>query len=364
MSSEATAPQAASSSAAKRRGLRRLLILGGIAVALLIALFIYLSGGRYVSEEDTATAARTVLISPEVAGKIVSLAVKEGQDVAEGDALFTIDPTPYQIARDTAKAEIDTAIDALDALKAAYALKQSVIVQGQANEALAQATYDRTAALVGDGAETRAARDQASASLNVAKATVAQAQSDANSTLAQLGGSLDRPDNQQPSVQQAQLALDNAQRNLDLTQVKAPFAGKLINVDSVAIGTELALGSTAMALVAAREPWVVANIKESDLPGIIVGSPATVTIDAFPGITWNGKVEAIGSATADSFAILPAQNATGNWVKVVQRVPVKISLDPVENVPEISAGLSATVSIDTGRTRSLSGLFSDLAGMF
>lgn len=361
MASDASDATAPSSSHSTRR---RLLLIAGPIVLILVGLWLYLTGGRYVVEEDAATDAATVLIAPEVAGKVVNRPVVEGQVVKQGDVVFEIDPSAYTIARDTAKAQLAAASEALQALRATYALKQSVIAQGQANEGLAQVTYQRMQTLASDGASTKADRDQALANLNVAKATVAQAQSDANSTLAQLGGSLDGPEANQPAIQEATLALNNAQRNLDLTQVKAPMAGKLANVDTLQVGDELAAGTTAVALVAVDTPWAVANIKETDLDGVEVGSAATVTIDAFPGKKWTGKVQAIGSATAASFSILPASNATGNWVKVVQRVPVRVSLDPLADVPQISAGLSATVSIDTGRSRSIGTLFSDLAGLF
>lgn len=363
MPNDVAATEPALSPSRSRRRMRMPLLLAGLVAAILIACWIYLTGGRYVSEEDSATDAATVLIAPEVSGKVVSRPIVEGQVVAAGALLFEIDPTPYRIARDTAKAQLANAMDQLRSLRATYDLKTSVIKQNQANEQLAQITYARMDSLSKDGTTTEADRDQALANLNVAKAAVIQAQSDAQGVLAQLGGSLDRPDEQQPSIQEASLALSNAQRNLDLTQVKAPFAGRLANVDTLQVGAEMAVGTTALALVATDKPWVIADLKETDLDGVVVGSPATVTIDAFPGVQWTGKVEAIGSATAASFAILPPQNATGNWVKVVQRVPVRVSLDPIDNGPEVSAGLSATVTVDTGRTRSLSTLFSDLAGL-
>lgn len=337
---------------------RTILLWLGPIVALGFAAYIYFSGGRYVSEEDANTSARTVLIAPEVAGRVVSRSVAEGQMVKAGDLLFSIDPVPYTIARDEAMSQLELAKNQIGVLKATYDLKVSAVNSADANLKLAEVNYVRAEDLYRKDAGSAANRDQAGANLAVSKAALEEAKANVEAALAQLGGDVSRPVDQQPSVQQAALVLRNAQRNLDLSQVRAPFDGKLSNVDALQIGAQLSVGKTALALVDVAEPWVVANLKETDLDGVAVGRPATVTIDAFPGVTWTGKVSVIGAATATTFAILPAQNTTGNWVKVVQRVPVRIDIEPNATAPEISAGLSSTVTIDTGRVRNLSSLFS------
>lgn len=339
---------------------RRLLLALGPIVALAIVAIIYFSGGRYIAVTDSNTAADTVLISPQISGPVVSRSVVEGQMVKKGDLLFTIDPVPYVIARDIATAQLAAARDQIGELIAEYNVKASAVVSAQASFELAKVTLARAEDLFQKDAGTAASRDQAAANLAVENAAVGQAKSEEAAALSQLGGDASAPIDDHPSVQQAQLTLRNAQRNLNHTEVRAPFDGKLSNVDSLQVGQQLAVGTPTMGMIGVTKPWIVANIKETDLDGDLVGRPVSVTIDAFPGLTWNGKVTVVGAATGATFAILPAQNTSGNWVKVVQRVPLRIEIDPNPAVTEIGTGLSATATIDTGRRRDFSSLLSDL----
>lgn len=339
-----------------RGHMRGFLLWLGPVIGVGVIAWIYFTGGRVVTVTDSNTAARTVLIAPQVSGEVVSRAVVEGQIVKAGDLLFTIDPTAYAIAVDAAKAQLDAARDQIGVLKSNYEVKISAVRSAKATYDLAVVTNERAQDLYRKNAGTAAQRDQAAADLEVAVAALAQARSNQDAALAQLGGDAARPVDDQPPVRQAAQTLRNAERNLRLTRVTAPFEGKLANVDSLQVGQELAIGAATMGLVGVERAWIVANIKETDLDGIAVGHTARVTIDAFPDLVWKGKVTTIGAATGATFAILPAQNTSGNWVKVVQRVPVRIDLEPNAAAPAISAGLSATAAVDTGRVRSLRSL--------
>lgn len=340
--------------------MRQILLWLGPIVAIAIAAWIYFSGGRTVSVTDSNTAARTVLIAPQVAGQVVSRSVVEGQIVKKGDLLFTIDPSVYEIAAVSARAQLTAARNQIGVLKADYQVKDSAVTSAKASQELAEVNDARAQDLFRRNAGTAQQRDQAAANLAVANAALAQARSDEAAALAQLGGDASRPADDHPSVQQAIQTVRNAERNLHLTKVTAPFDGKLANVDSLQVGAQLAVGAATMGLVGVEQPWILANIKETDLDGIVAGRSASVTIDAFPGLVWSGKVTNIGAATGATFSILPAQNASGNWVKVVQRVPVRIDIEANARAPQISAGLSATATVDTGKTRNLHSLLASI----
>jgi membrane fusion protein (multidrug efflux system) len=324
------------------------------------ALIFYLSGGRYVSEENAYVQASTVSISPQVNGTVSQIAVRNNQQVKEGDLLFTIDQEPYRIALAGAQAQLGVTRDQIAGLVESYRSRRTQIDQAQANLDFAQAEFNRIHDLVRRGVASQAQLDQVQRDLDVAQANVATARREAATILAQLGGDGDRPVEERPQYKQAQANVDTAQRNLRLTEVRAPFAGIVTNVDAIQVGMFLSPGQQAVSMVSSASAWVEANIKETDLTDIRIGNPVTVEVDAYPNVTFQGRVQSINPASGATFALLPAQNASGNWVKVVQRIPVQITVEQPPNGPQLRAGMSATVSIDTGRERSLSGLWHDL----
>lgn len=326
----------------------------------MIAIWFYLTGGRIVTETDASVGARTVLLAAQVAGAVVAKPVSEGQLAEPGTVLLELDPAPYRIALETAKAQHSAALDQSRAARLVYEAKGDLRKQTEASLALARETFDRVSALEKSSTAPPAQLDSARRDLRVAEAAMAGAVADEKAALAQIGGSTDTPTEQVPSVRQAQLAIENAERNLALTRFAAPFRGIITGADSVQLGSLISVGQSALALVATDAPWITANLKETDLTYVKVGDPVTVAIDVYPSRTWQGRVQAIGPATSGTFALLPPQNATGNWVKVVQRVPVRVELQGNTSAPVLRAGLSATVAIDTGHRRTLGTLVRDL----
>ena len=222
---------------------------------------------------------------------------------------------------------------------------------------LAQANNDRAAQIVGSGAVTRAAYDQVRYGLQQAQQQLESLRAQAKMQLARLGGDATAPVESHPDYKAAQARLAEAQRQLDHTVLRAPFAGVVTQVSSLQPGQYLGAASPAFALVSSDQVWVDALPKETDLTHVKPGDKATVTIDTYPGLTWAGEVESISPASGSTFSVLPAQNASGNWVKVVQRIPVRVKVVEPAGGPPLRAGMSAVVSIDTGHERHLSDIF-------
>lgn len=344
----------------RRPWLRRVLLILGPLVVAVAALAFYLSGGRYVSEENAYVQAATVSISPQVTGLVAQVSVRNNQRVKEGDLLFTIDQEPYRIALAGARAQLGVTRDQLAGMTETYRSRQAQVAQAQANLEFAQSEFDRIHDLVRRGVSAQAQLDEAQRNLSVAQAALATAREEAATVLAQLGGDGNEPLEQRLQYQQAQANVDTAERNLRLTEVRAPFAGIVTNVDAIQVGMFLNSGQQAISLVSTASVWVEGNIKETDLTNVRVGNPVSIEVDAYPDVTFQGRVQSINPASGATFALLPPQNASGNWVKVVQRIPVQISVQQPENGPQLRAGMSATVSIDTGQERSLAGLWRDL----
>ena len=347
----------------QRRWLRTFLMLGGIFALLVAGGDFWLRGGRYVSSDDSYLQAPKLMVSTDISGLVASVNVHQGQSVKAGDVLFRVDSAQYQIALDAAKANLAQIKLTLEAGKQDYLRIQSDIGVQQAQLALAQANFDRTAALVKSNAETRANYDQSRYTLQAAQKTLDSLNQQAQEALTKLGGNANGAVEQHPLYLQAKAQVDEAQREFDHTTVRAPFAGIVTEVDALQPGTYLvsqtaALTNTgAIGLVGNSDMWVDSNIKETDLTYVKVGDPVDVVVDAYPGRTWHGKVASIYPASGAEFSILPAQNSSGNWVKVVQRIPVRIDLERHSDDPPLRLGMTASVSIDTGHQREISDLW-------
>jgi membrane fusion protein (multidrug efflux system) len=354
-----TSPDATKDSTAKsrrlarigRKRLRTILLVGLPALAAVIGLGLYLSGGRYISTDNAYVGAQKVLITPDISGKITHVAVREGQQVNSGDELFTLDREPYALALRQAKAKLDTARSNFDKLKGNLKSLGTLAELAEKNVELKQRDVERKSKLVTSQAGSQADLDTAQAAVVAAKLQAEFAVQQRDTTLTQLLGNPDLPLEQFPEYAQAKAALDNAQRDFDHTIVRAPMSGTATQVDNIQLGRFVAAGTPVLSVIDDQAPWVDANPKETDITYLRVGQKATIDVDSFPDRTFTGTVIAVSPGTGAQFSILPPQNATGNWVKVVQRVPVRIAFDKNEDTHLLRSGMSVNVEIDTGHSR-------------
>jgi membrane fusion protein, multidrug efflux system len=338
------------------RTLRRVLLAAGPVLVLAGALFVYTTGGRYISTDDAYVHAGKLTVATDVSGIVSNVAVHESQKVEKGEVLFTLDQEPFQIALAGAQANLGTVRNQLTTLQATYRQKQAQIDQAKTDVAFYETSFQRQQDLLKRGVASQAAFDQARRDLDSARERVSMTQHDAQATLAQLGGNADAPIEENANYLAAKAQVDKAQRDLRRTIVLAPIPGIVTNVDALQVGEYLPAAQAAFSLVSSADVWIEANPKESDLTYLKPGASATVTIDAYPGREWQATVSSLSPATGTEFSVLPAQNATGNWVKVVQRVPIRLTVQMPADAPPLRTGMSATVEIDTGHRRALGDL--------
>lgn len=342
--------------------LRRALLLLGPLVAITVGLWLYLGGGTVVSEGDSYVHSANVAINPQISGQVTRVAVQPNEVVKTGQLLFEIDPQPFQITLDEAKANLATVGEKLRGLVATYKQDQANVAQANANVLYAKRHFERVDALVKDNVDAPAQLDKARDQLQDAQGAMRAAESAAASVLAELGGSLDVPIEQHATYLAAKAKVALAERNLRLTRILAPFSGTATRVENIQPGSYLTVGQNAFTLIG-LDSWIIANIKETDLTHIKDGDPATVVLDSYPNQTLQAKVESITPASGSVFALIPAENASGNWVKVVQRMPVRVIVTKPDPNVVMRDGASATVSIDTGYHRTFATLWRDLRGM-
>ena len=336
---------------------RTLLLVVVPAIALLGGIAFYLSGGRYATTDDAYVGAQKVLITPDISGKIEKVLIKEGQKVKAGDELFEIDPVPFRFALQQAKATLETARTNYDNLRSNVSSYTQLLELARQGVDLKQRDVDRKSSLVKSQSGSQLDLDTSATNLVLARAQLELLQQQLANAKNQLLGNPDLPLEEFPPYFQAKAALDQAQRNLGHTVLRAPIDGTATQVDSIQLGRFVAAGSPVFSVIDNANPWVDANLKESDLTYVGVGQPVTMSIDAFPDHTFMGKVGSLSPGTGAQFAILPPQNSTGNFVKVVQRVPVRIYFDKNDQaVQKLKAGMSTYVWVDTGHKRSLAGL--------
>jgi membrane fusion protein (multidrug efflux system) len=321
-------------------------------IALIAGAYWYVTGGQIMSTDDAYVEADKVGISTDVSGIVQDVAVTENQHVQAGQVLYRLDARQFQIAVDNAKANLAQIALTIESMKRDYRRMLSDIDTQQAQLELDQATFDRYATLVKSDSISKANYDQARFSLQADKSKVTSLKQQAEVQLARLAGNPDIPVTEHPQYLQAKAQVDEAQRQLDHTIVKAPFAGIVTNVPSIAPGKYLQASTTAFYLVATDHVWVNSNPKETELTHVQPGQPVTVTVDTYPDLEWHGTVESISPAAAQEFQLLPAQNTSGNWVKVVQRIPMRVRVDTNDaSLPQLRAGMSVEVGVDTGHMR-------------
>jgi membrane fusion protein (multidrug efflux system) len=337
---------------------RRTLLLVVLPVIVLIAGFaFYLNGGRYVGTDDAYVGAQKVLITPEIAGKVSKVVVREGQHVNAGDVLFEIDPVPFQLALKQAQSKLSDAKVTFATLKSNIKSYSDMLELAKQGVDLKQKDVERKTTLVKSLSGSQLDLDTATTNYVIARAQLELLQQQLSNANDKLLGNPDLPLEQFPAYVQAEAALADAQRNLDHTVLKAPISGVATQVDNIQLGRFLPASTPILTVIDDAKPWVDANLKESDFTYLAVGQSVEIDVDAFPNHPFKGTVGSLSPGTGAQFAILPPQNATGNFVKVVQRVPVRIYLDYNDPfVRRLKAGMSSYTTIDTNHHRSLAAL--------
>jgi membrane fusion protein, multidrug efflux system len=340
-----------------RSALRPLLMLGGILVVAAASLGWWITGGRYVSIDDAYVRAAKEVIATDVSGIVAAVPVHDGQQVKKGDVLLRLDTRPFEIALAGAKAALGSMVSTLNAQKLDYKRMLREVDVKQAQVALDQADYDRYAGLVKGGGVTRAEYDNARFRLMADKEAVEALKVTAAVQLARLGGDPDVDVRTMSDYLQAQARVDEAQRQLDHAVIYAPFDGIVTQVETVQPGMYLGASTAAFGLVSTERVWIEANPKETELTHVKPGDSVDVTVDTYPGLTWKAEVESIAPNSGSEFSVLPAQNTSGNWVKVVQRIPVRIKVTRKDGDPALRAGMSVIAEIDTSHRRTWHDLF-------
>lgn len=332
---------------------RRPLLLGGPFLLGALALAVYLWGGRYVSTDDAYVEIAKVEISSNISARVIAIDVRDNQPVKAGTVLFKLDPDRFLIAAREAQAALAAARLKVRSLQAAY--RERLADQNAASQAadFQQREYDRQRKLEAEGISSRAQLERSQTDLASARQKLLAAEAQTASALSDLNGNASAPVDSQPVVRQAQAALDQARLDLANTIVRAPIDGVVTQVEHLQVGNYVNAAAPLFALLSSHDLWVEANFKETDLADMRPGQPAEIAVDAFPAKTLRGRVESTSPGTGSSFSLLPPENSSGNWVKVVQRLPVRLSIDRGGDAPPLASGMSATVTVDTGRRRLL-----------
>ena len=316
------------------------------------AVYVYATGGRYVTTENAYVKANIITISAEIDGRVSFVPVVNNQFVEAGDLLFEIDRAPFEIELAAAEAEIASVRHYVEALRARHREGEMEMRAAYERVRYLGVEFERQEQLLAKGIGARAKFEAAEHDLVMAERAIAVIEERIRTVVAELAGDPNLPVERHPRFLQAMTARERAALDLDRTAVHAPAAGHLSNVVLEA-GEHVEAGDPIFALVASGNTWVEANLKEIHLTYVEVGQLATIVVDAYPDLVWNAVIESISPATGAEFALLPPQNATGNWVKVVQRVPVRLRLEDVPGAPRLRAGMTVEVSIDTRRERDL-----------
>ncbi|RDJ21989.1 HlyD family secretion protein [Bosea caraganae] len=360
----ASAPAVAADTApaAKPRNLKRKLLFAALPVALIAGGYWYVVGGQVMSTDNAYVQADIVGVSTDVAGIVSAVDVRDNQQVKAGDVLFKLDDAQFRYALDRADAQIGNVRNDLESQKATYKAMQSQIAQARSDIDFYQTAFKRQQDLATKSIASQATYDSAKHDLDGAAQKLAQLQSQLISLAANLNGNPDAPIEDHPRYKDAVAARAEAARQLDHTVVKASMDGIVTNVPSLQKGQYLADATVAFSLVSSDHVWIQANPKETELTWVRPGQKATVYVDTYPGAEWTGTIDSISPASAASFSLLPAQNTSGNWVKVVQRIAMRVKIETPQGKPQLRAGMSVVLDVDTGRARGLPTFITDLFG--
>ncbi|MBR2691530.1 MAG: HlyD family secretion protein [Aquamicrobium sp.] len=341
----------------KSRGLRFFLMVSVPLILVAAGGYYYVTGGRYEETENANLQQATLSIAANVPGRIVEVNVADNKPVRKGDVLFAVDPEPYKIALAQADAAVANARLGVEQLRSAYRQAQAKELSASSEVTYAQSQYDRAVDLVKKGINPQSTLDQARNDLDKAKQDLSVAVQGIDSAKAALDGNPDIATDQHPTVLAAFAARDKAAFDLSQATVRAPDDGVAYKAASFRVGQYVGVGTPLFALVETGDTWIDANFKETQLTRMKPGQKAEVVLDTYPDKTFEATVQAIGAGTGAQFSLLPAQNATGNWVKVTQRIPVRLQLDDKDAELALRAGMSASVTVDTGVSRGFGGLF-------
>jgi membrane fusion protein (multidrug efflux system) len=342
----------------RRRLVRRTLLVLGPLVVIVAAVYVYLTTGRFVSTDNAYVKSDVGIVSAQISGPIVEVAVRENQPVAQGDVLFKVDDEPFRVKMQQVDAELGAVRDYVEGIRASYRQKLSQLELDKTNAVYQKRDYERLQALASKQLASQQAVDDARQKSDVANQTVVVSERSLDQVRAQLGGDADKPLTEQAAYLALKAMRDTAVLDLERTVVRAKLDGVASKVPVV--GQYVAPGTPIMSVVSNQEKWIEANFKETDLTHVVVGQRVTIKLDTYPDREWHGRVQSISQATGAEFSVIPAQNATGNWVKVTQRIPVRISIDMRSGDPELRVGMSADVSIDTGYERPAPGFLTML----
>lgn len=339
---------------AKRAPYRTPLVIAGPIVLVVAGLIFYLQGGRYETTENASLQSAKVQVSSSISGRVVDVAVQNNQQVSAGQVLFRLDPAPFQARVDAAQAKLASARLSVAALQANYRQGSSEQQAAQDRLRFAERERERQKALLAEGISSQAQYDSAVLAATVARQQIETVAQQKASVLATLGGDPGLSVDRNPAVQEAQAELDQAKLALNYAVVRAPQAGIVTKVDQLPVGNYVEASKPVFTLVGTTV-WVEANFKEDQLEHMRPGQSASVKLDAYPRLRLTGRVASFSPGTGASFSLLPAENATGNWVKVTQRLPVELTLVGAPRGALLHAGLSAVVRVDTGHRRRLFG---------
>src|ERR1700726_957621 len=353
---------AAPDSVRPKRSLRRPLMFALLPLVLIVGGYFYVTGGAVMSTDNAYVQADMVGLSTDVSGIVTQVLVHDNQKVAKGDVLFRLDDLQFRLALDRAEAQIGNTRNDLVALQASYRNMQAQIDQAQKDVDFNMVNFKRQEQLVANNFTPRATFDAARNTLEGSQQKLASLQQQLAGLAANLNGDPDAPIENHPKYKDAIAARDEAARQLAHTIVRAPFAGIVTNVPSLQPGQYLAAAATAFNVISTDHVWVQASPKETELTYVKPEQKVTVDVDTYPGERWAGRVDSISPASASSFSLLPAENTSGNWVKVVQRIPMRIIVNNAPGNPPLRVGMSVEVNVDTGHARGFPSFITDLFG--
>ena len=336
------------------RGFIRLVLLLIVPVAAAIGgLYWYALGGRYITTENAYVKTNMIAIAPNISGRVVDVKVKDNQTVNAGDVLFQIDPQPLHIAINRTEARMLAVRNEIESKRAEYAQIEAEIDEVLERQKFLKRQYERQQQLQKRGVATAVRLDEAENRLATSGQTVRALRQKIRRVVADLGGDPLTPVEQHPDYLEAEAERDQTKLMLSYSAISAPTNG-IVSRMQLQPGEWVEDGKPVFSVIESRNYWIEANLKETQLTHVVVGQLVTVEVDAYPGVMWEGRVDSISAATGAEFSILPPQNATGNWVKVVQRLPVRINVSPSDDdKPFLRAGMTVFVSIDTEREREM-----------